>query len=122
LPSVGLLSTSANSGLHSQVGAAVCEGDSPSNVIIESVTPVPAAGQQATIVLRNTGGQLANITGWRLFTGDANSTAEQAQNVLYIGDNARCRPNGTLASGQALTFRPRSEQNPCGFEFNLSAT
>jgi hypothetical protein len=88
------------------------------------VTPVPAAGQQATIVLRNTGGQLANITGWRLFqtaTRDANAT-EPPQNVLYIGDNARCRPNGTLASGQALTFRPRSEQNPCGFEFNLSGT
>lgn len=42
--------------------------------------------------------------------------------VLYIADNARCRPNGTLASGQALHLRPRSEQNPCGFEFNLSTT
>lgn len=42
--------------------------------------------------------------------------------MLYIADNARCRPNGTLASGQALNLRPKSEQNPCGFEFNLSAT
>lgn len=42
--------------------------------------------------------------------------------ILYIADNARCRPNGTLASGQALNLRPRSEDNPCGFDFNLSAT
>lgn len=88
---------------------------------MESVTPVPVAGQEPTIVLRNTGGQLANITGWRLFLGNS-SSGEGSGEVLYIADNVRCRPNGTLPAGGSLVFTPRSERNPCGFPFNLSAT
>lgn len=79
---------------------------------------MPAAGQQPKIVLRNTGGQVANLTGWRLFAGE-NSTAGGGQ-ILYIGDNARCRPNATLPSGQSLVLSPRSDTNPCGVPFNLS--
>lgn len=52
----------------------MCEGETPANVIVESVTPLPAAGQEPLIVIRNTGGQLANITGWRLFAGEGNTT------------------------------------------------
>ena len=104
-----------------QARPAICNGTQPANVIIESVTPVPAAGGAARVVLRNVGGQVANITGWRLFAGD-NSTgsAGSTGQVLYIADAARCKPNGTLASGQSLVFSPKSDQNPCGFSFNLS--
>jgi hypothetical protein len=83
------------------------------------VTPIPADGQQPKIVLRNTGGQVANVTGWKLSTGDAASNATSGQ-VLTIADAVRCRANGTVPSGQALVFLPKSERNPCGFEFNLS--
>jgi hypothetical protein len=90
----------------------------PADIKFESVTPVPGAGQQPNIILRNTGGQLANLTGWSLFHGNDST---QAQDVLYIADNVRCRPNGTLLAGGSLVFKPKSDQNPCGFPFNLGA-
>jgi hypothetical protein len=90
----------------------------PANTIIESVTPVPAAGQQPNIVLHNTGGQLANITGWKLLLSEDSAAA---QDELYIADNERCRPNGTLPAGGSLVFTPKSDTNPCGFPFGLSA-
>jgi hypothetical protein len=71
------------------------------------------------IVLRNTGGQVANLTGWRLSAGDAASNGTTGS-ILYIADAIRCRPNGTVPSGQSLVFMPKSEKNPCGFDFNLS--
>lgn len=84
------------------------------------MTPVPADGQQPKIVLRNTGGQVANITEWKLSTGDASSNGTTG-NALTIAGAVRCRANGTVPSGQALVFYPKSDRNPCGFEFNLSA-
>jgi len=81
---------------------------------------VAGPGQEASVVLRNTGGQVANITGWRLFSGE-NTTGATGQ-ILYIADAARCRPNGTLPSGQSLVYTPRSDRNPCGFTFNLSSS
>jgi hypothetical protein len=103
--------------------SARCQGSTPANVIIESVTPLPAAGRPARIVLRNTGGQTANITGWRLSSGGANGTTDAASanrsTILYIADNVRCKPNGTVPSGQSLVFTPRSDANPCGFAFPL---
>lgn len=75
---------------------------------------------ESQIVVRNTGGQLANLTGWRLTLGNDSASAG-GDNVLYIADNVRCRPNGTLPAGGSLIFTPRSDRNPCGFPFNLSA-
>lgn len=46
--------------------APVCTGKTPAKLIIESVTPVSASPD---IVIRNTGGQTANITGYRLSGG-----------------------------------------------------
>jgi hypothetical protein len=87
-PSTHLPPAAAAVLLHSQpqVGSAVCEGKTPANVIIESVIPVPAAGQQPLIVIRNTGGQLANITGWRLFSGEGNTTEVRGASRLLTAD------------------------------------
>jgi hypothetical protein len=80
------------------------------------VTPVPAEGQEPKIVLRNVGGQLANITGWKLSLG---KDSGDAQAVLSIADSVRCRPNGTLPAGGSLVFAAKSDRNPCGFPFSL---
>jgi hypothetical protein len=84
------------------------------------VTPLPG-GKTAKIELRNTGGTAANITGWRLFAGAASPAGANGSSVLYIADAIRCKPNGTIPSGQSLVFTPRSDANPCGFPFQLGA-
>lgn len=92
---------------------------------MESVTPQPRDGEQPTVVLRNMGGNAANITGYRLFASNsptppaAGTNASANGPTLFIADERRCRENGTLAPGQALFLRPRSELSPCGFPFNL---
>jgi hypothetical protein len=91
----------------------------PAIVIVESVTPIPVAGQDPKIVLRNTGGQLANVTGWSLSLKNGST---ETQDMLYIAVNIRCKPNGTLPAGGSLVFTPRSDTNPCGFPFSLSTS
>lgn len=96
---------------------------SAAKVIVESVTPIPAAGQEPTIVLRNTGGRVANITGWKLRLGDGATCVpteiQPADVMFYIADSVRCRPNGTLPAGGSIVISPKSDSNPCGFPFSL---
>lgn len=44
----------------------------------------------------------------------------EAQDVMYIADTIRCKPNGTLPAGGSLVFTPKSDSNPCGFPFSLT--
>lgn len=90
----------------------------PAQIIIQSVTPVPSAGQEPTIVLHNMGGRVANITGW-VVDGPAYVPSETHQDAMYIADSVRCRANGSLVPGSSIVFTPQSDQNPCGFPFSL---
>lgn len=40
-----------------------CVGKTPPKLVIESVTPIAGGGQTPEVVIRNLGGQPANITG-----------------------------------------------------------
>lgn len=106
--------------------AAACNGTTPARLLVESVTPQPRDGEQTTVVLRNIGGNVANITGYRLSASNsptppaAGTNASTDGPTLYIASERRCRENGTLAPGQALFLRPRSDLNPCGFPFSLA--
>uniref|UniRef100_A0A383WQB5 FAS1 domain-containing protein n=1 Tax=Tetradesmus obliquus TaxID=3088 RepID=A0A383WQB5_TETOB len=99
---------------------AECSGSTQAKLIIQSVTPIPGAGNTAQVVIRNIGGQTANITGYRL-TGTAGGNESDSSNTLYIANDRRCRENGTVPSGQSLFFKPVSNNNPCGFPFQLGS-
>ncbi len=44
----------------------LCQGKTPAKVVIDRVVAYPAPGGSPLVVLRNVGGQTANLTGWRL--------------------------------------------------------
>ena len=44
----------------------LCQGKTPAKVVIDRVVAYPAPGASPLVVLRNVGGQTANLTGWRL--------------------------------------------------------
>jgi hypothetical protein len=101
--------------------AAECSGSTQAKLIIQSVTPIPGAGKTAEVVIRNIGGQTANITGYCLTGADSKENGSDSTNTLYIANDRRCRENGTIPSGQSRFFKPRSETNPCGFPFQLGS-
>lgn len=91
--------------------------------MVESVIPVPAPGTAGpVIVLRNTGGQTANLTNYRLVAsgaGGGNASAD-AKDALVIGKDRACRDNTTLDAGEPLVWRPRGDGNICGYTFGLN--
>ena len=98
----------------------MCEGQTPASVVIESVVPQPAAGTDAVIIIRNEGGQTANLTSYRLGAADVNSTTTTGS-VLTIAASRNCRANSTLEAGEVLVLRPRSDTNECGYPFTMNA-
>jgi hypothetical protein len=101
-----------------QAKPVLCQGKTPARIVIESVLPVPDAGQQPQITLRNLGGGKANITAWKLVANGSNSTGGSSS--YTIGTEFRCIMNGTVGPGESITFRPQSNTNNCGFSFSLS--
>jgi hypothetical protein len=89
-------------------------------VVIESVVPQPAQGTDAVIVIRNEGGQTANLTNYRLGAADVNSSTTTGD-VLTIASTRACRANSTLEPGEVLVVRPRAESNECGYPFTMNA-
>ncbi len=58
--------------------------------------------------------------GFLLAGSNVNKDDPSAQ-VLTIGDSATCAENATIDPGNQVAFYPKSDDNPCGFEFPLSA-
>ena len=93
-------------------------------MVIESVIPVTAEGQQTMqVVLRNIGTQTANMSGWLLTTaaGTDGAPAPSADNKPHIFGGPNCTDPGnfTLAPTQALVLRPASVRQ-CGFVFTMA--
>eukprot|EP00210_Caulerpa_lentillifera_P009448 g9009.t1 len=92
------------------------EGSTPPNVIIERVISLPGEGENETdlVVLRNVGGQTADLTDWRLTDRDVNS--EDA----YTFGNEGCEDQVTLSPAIKVELRPHTAENPCGFDFSIN--
>lgn len=74
----------------------------------------PVAGGKDTIVLRNIGGNSADIKGWVLT--DGNSSNED----FVLEPTEECPQFETIAPAGKLEIAASSATNPCGFKFNLS--
>lgn len=88
-------------------------------MVIDRVVAYPAEGGTPLVVLRNTGGQTANLTGWRLTDSDTR-TVEAAMNYVFGAPPCTDPSNYTIDPSRTLTLYPKSDANPCGFAFGIS--
>ncbi|GMH37136.1 hypothetical protein BSKO_05009 [Bryopsis sp. KO-2023] len=87
-------------------------GSTPPQVVIDKVAAFPIAGGQDSIVLRNIGGQTAIVNGWTLTDGTGTE--------FVLEPSKQCPQFDSIAPGEDLKLAPKSNENPCGFDFNLS--
>lgn len=92
------------------------EGSTPADVIIERVISLAGDGENDTdlVVLRNVGGQTADLTDWRVTDRDVNS------DDAYVFGQEGCEDQATLPPAIKVELRPRTEENPCGFDFSIN--
>eukprot|EP01025_Chloroclados_australasicus_P000290 TRINITY_DN1013_c0_g1_i4.p1 TRINITY_DN1013_c0_g1~~TRINITY_DN1013_c0_g1_i4.p1 ORF type:complete len:508 (+),score=81.71 TRINITY_DN1013_c0_g1_i4:193-1716(+) len=88
------------------------EGETPPNVIIEKVVAYPNTGEEDMVVLRNMGGQVADLTGWTMI--------DSKGDPVYTFGVPGCEGNATILPQASLTVLPENEYNPCGFPFGIS--
>lgn len=90
------------------------EGDTPPLIVIEKVVAFPDEGGSDVITLRNMGGQTQDLTGWKLADSDGDG-----EFAYELGDE-NCEDQGSIGPAQKLEIFPESEDNPCGFAFNVN--
>lgn len=86
-------------------------GLTPANVVLDKIVAFPIAGEKDTVVLRNIGGNSADLNGWVLIDGDGSE--------FVLESSKDCPQFGTLLPAEKLEITTKSDQNPCGFSFNL---
>ncbi|PNH00368.1 hypothetical protein TSOC_013811, partial [Tetrabaena socialis] len=101
------------------VAPKLCQGKTPAKVVIDRVVAYPAANASPLIVLRNVGGQTANLTGWRLTDSDTR-TVGAAMNLIFGAPSCTGPSNVAIDPSRTLTLQPKNESNPCGFPFGIS--
>eukprot|EP01024_Parvocaulis_polyphysoides_P038067 TRINITY_DN3407_c2_g1_i4.p2 TRINITY_DN3407_c2_g1~~TRINITY_DN3407_c2_g1_i4.p2 ORF type:complete len:193 (+),score=26.86 TRINITY_DN3407_c2_g1_i4:118-696(+) len=87
-------------------------GETPANVVIERVIAYPDTGGTDLVVLRNTGGQIADLTGWTM--------SDSKPEPTYTFGEPGCESNATIYPQEFLELTPQSDDNPCGFPFGIS--
>lgn len=94
----------------------VRDGITPPELIFERVISLPGDGVNDTdlIVLRNVGGQTADLTDWTLTDNDARP------DEVYTFGTEGCEELATLPPATKVELRPRTSDNPCGFEFRIN--
>ncbi|KAG1674606.1 hypothetical protein FOA52_001855 [Chlamydomonas sp. UWO 241] len=105
-------------------GPVVCEGKTPANVVIDQVLPYPETGSLPYVVLRNIGGQTADLSGWRLT--DSNLSAGSGLKFVAVPQSFKNQGpcdgpgNWTIAPSRTLMIMPKTDGNKCGFPFELN--
>lgn len=95
------------------------QGKTPAKIVIEKVIPYPTPGSFNIVVLRNIGGQTANLTGYRLTDSDTRPVA--AANDFIFGSDPSCiGGNVTILPTGSLVLRPKNDTNLCGFTFGIA--
>lgn len=109
----GLQAEFLDLGLQLELDSVIAEGDTPARVVIDRAVSFPAKGDTDLIVLRNLGGKTVDLRGWFIRDGNRVDKAFTIEEERY-GDLV------DLVGGEAVEFRPATQDNPCGFEFGLS--
>lgn len=91
----------------------VDEGETPPEIVIERVISFAEEGSDL-VVLRNIGGQTQDLTGWKLDDSERNKSS------AYDFGRKDCVKFGNLAPSQKLELKPATEEEPCGFSFNIN--
>lgn len=86
------------------------EGKTASNVVIDQVVSYPEEGKSDIVVLRNVGGQTADIAGWQLSDAEASTT-------LTFGDGD-C-PQTSLAPTAKLEVGEDTGGDGCSYAFSV---
>lgn len=96
--------------------APIREGSTAPDIIIERVISLAGDGENDTdlVVLRNVGGQTADLTDWRLTDRDVNAAD------AYVFGQEGCEDQAILPPAIKVELRPRTEENPCGFDFSIN--
>eukprot|EP01026_Neomeris_dumetosa_P079152 TRINITY_DN86057_c0_g1_i1.p1 TRINITY_DN86057_c0_g1~~TRINITY_DN86057_c0_g1_i1.p1 ORF type:complete len:263 (-),score=31.08 TRINITY_DN86057_c0_g1_i1:15-803(-) len=118
VPSAGFfdLSLGRSLELNSTQTKKVIEGKTPAKVVIDKVVSYPIAGDPDMIVLRNIGGKVADLNGW---TMTDNKKSVDLKDRYQFGVSG-CKQNATINPMETLVLTPRTDGNPCGFEFGIS--
>eukprot|EP01025_Chloroclados_australasicus_P011069 TRINITY_DN147_c0_g1_i5.p1 TRINITY_DN147_c0_g1~~TRINITY_DN147_c0_g1_i5.p1 ORF type:complete len:484 (+),score=62.98 TRINITY_DN147_c0_g1_i5:3360-4811(+) len=88
------------------------QGLTPAKVIIEKVVAYPDTGSEDMVVLRNMGGQVADLTSWTM--------TDSKGDPVYTFGTPGCEGNATIPPQEFLVITPQNEFNPCGFTFGIS--
>ncbi|GMH33035.1 hypothetical protein BSKO_00869 [Bryopsis sp. KO-2023] len=92
--------------------ASPIEGSTPPHVVIERIVSYPGEDDNDLIVLRNIGGQTADMTNWVL--ADAENV-----NIYKFGDVEGCEQYIELAPTAKITLGPVTPDDPCGFTLTV---
>lgn len=96
------------------------EGTTPANVVIERVVSFPDADNDTDlVVIRNIGGQTQDLTGWTVTDADSTGDSSGSSTIYDFGKVEGCEEYTTIAPTQKITLAPKTELNPCGFEFTV---
>lgn len=79
----------------------------------------PAESDTDVVVLRNIGGQTLDLTGWTVTDSDASTDSSGESTVYEFGEGEGCEDYASIAPSQKITLTPKTEENPCGFEFTV---
>lgn len=93
------------------------EGETPPKIIIEKVIAYPAndtTNSTDVVVLRNVGGQTQDLKGWRLVDSEGDGP-----NAFKFGQEG-CEDFSSIAPSEKLEILPETEDQPCGFVFNVN--
>ncbi|GMH33014.1 hypothetical protein BSKO_00848 [Bryopsis sp. KO-2023] len=90
------------------------EGGTPPRVVFERVLPFPEKGANDIVVLRNIGGQTADLRGWWMVD------ALEGSRPFVFGEKLMCDEYEFIPPAGRLTMSVLSRHNRCGFLFNLS--
>lgn len=82
--------------------------------MIEKIVAFGNEGESDVVTLRNVGGQKQDLTGWKLVDSDGD------ERFAYELGGENCEDQYSIAPTQKLDIFPESENNTCGYAFNIN--
>lgn len=83
--------------------------------MIEKVVSYSVDGSLDMVVLRNLGGKVFDLSGWKM-------TDKQGEQPYYFGDGMGCDPYSRILPSAKLEVKMKTPENPCGFTFSMDTS
>lgn len=97
------------------VGDPERDGRTNGFVVIEKVVSYSADGSLDKVVLRNLGGKVFDLSGWKL-------TDKQGEQPYFFGDGIGCDEFSMISPSAKLEVKMKTAENPCGFTFSMDTS